>query len=63
MRGYVHRRGQMKQVLDLLTKLLSMCESSTVLIETDADGNGMTLSEYRVASQRGFDARRTSSSE
>ena len=53
----------MKQVLDLLTKLLSMCESSTVLIEADADGNGMTLSEYRVVSQRGIDARRTSSSE
>ena len=40
----------MKQVLDLLTKLLSMRESSTVLIEADADGNGMTLSEYRVGS-------------
>lgn len=53
----------MKQVLDLLTKLLSMCESTTVFVETDADGNNMTLSEYKVTVEIWIDDRRTSSSE
>ena len=51
----------MKQVLDLLTKLLSMCESSTVLIEADAEGNSMTLTEYKVPAESEVNERHTSS--
>ena len=42
------RREQMKQVLDLLTKLLTMCDSTTILVDSEMEEGGVTLSEFRV---------------
>lgn len=38
----------MKLVLDLLPKLLTMCTSTTYIIDSEIDGGGMSLADYRV---------------
>ena len=38
----------MQIVLDLLPKLLSLCTSTTIIIDSDIDGGGVSMSEFRV---------------
>ena len=41
-------REQTKLVLDLLPKLLTMCTSTTYIIDAEIDGGGMSPADYRV---------------
>ena len=38
----------MQIVLDLLPKLLSLCTSTTIIIDSDIEGGGVSMSEFRV---------------
>ena len=38
----------MQIVLDLLPKLLSLCTSTTIIIDSDIEGGGVCMNEFRV---------------
>lgn len=44
----IKNRKQMQIVLDLLPKLLSLCTSTTIIIDSDIEGGGVSMSEFRV---------------